>query len=151
MAPAPFFDPAFEPPPAVRGDGFLLTPLRVEHNEADLDAWSSSIEHIHATPGFETHTWPDPPMTLERNRRDLEGHAADFAARRGYTYTVLSDPGGAVIGCVYVYPSPDDAADVCVRSWTRATRGELDAPLFRTVSAWLADAWPFERVDYAPR
>ena len=151
MAAAPFFDPAFEPPPGARGDGFLLTPLGVEHNEADLDAWSSSTEHIHSTPGFETHTWPDPPMTLERNRRDLEGHAADFAARRGYTYTVLSDPGGAVIGCVYVYPSPDDAADVSVRSWTRATQVELDAPLFRTVSAWLAEAWPFERVDYAPR
>jgi hypothetical protein len=38
-----------------------------------------------------------------------------------------------------------------VRSWVRASRAELDAPLFRTVSTWLAEAWPFERVDYAPR
>ena len=151
MAAAPFFDLDFEPPPVVRGDGFVLTPLGVEHNEADLDAWSSSTEHIHSTPGFETHPWPDAPMTLERNLRDLEGHVADFAARRGFTYTVLSDPGGTVIGCVYVYPSREGAADASARSWVRASRAELDAPLFRTVSAWLVAAWPFGRVDYTPR
>ncbi len=151
MAGSPFLHPDFEPPLTLRGDGFVLTPLRVEHNEADLRAWSSSTEHIHATPGFEKHAWPDEPMTLERNRRDLEGHAADFAARRGFTYTVLSHPGNEVIGCVYVYPSRDGATAASVRSWVRTTRSELDAPLYRTVSAWLAEEWPFERVDYARR
>ncbi len=151
MKGTPFFDPLFEPPPAPRGDGFFLTPLGVEHNERDLLAWSSSIEHIHSTPGFETYSWPNEPMTLERNHRDLEGHAADFGARRGFTYTVLSDPGDEVIGCVYIYPSRDGAADASVRSWVRAARAELDVPLFRTVSTWLAARWPFERIDYAPR
>jgi hypothetical protein len=146
-----FFDSDVDPPPPPRGDGFLLAPLGVEHNERDLEAWSSSLEHIHSTPGFEKSSWPDEPTTLERNRRDLEGHAADFEARRGFTYTVLSDPGDEVIGCVYIYPSRDDAADASVRSWVRATQSELDEPLFRTVSAWLDAAWPFERVDYAPR
>jgi hypothetical protein len=147
----PFLDPRFEPPAGPRGDGFFLTPLGVEHNERDLKAWSSSIEHIHSTPGFETYSWPNEPMTLERNHRDLEGHAADFEARRGFTYTVLSDPGDDVIGCVYIYPSRGGAADASVRSWVCAARAELDAPLFRTVSTWLAARWPFERVDYAPR
>ncbi len=151
MALSPFFDLDFEPPLTVSGDGFVLTPLRLEHNVADLKAWSSSTEHIHATPGFRTHPWPDEPMTLERNHRDLEGHAADFAARRGFTYTVLSHPGTEVIGCVYVYPSRDGATDASVRSWVRTTRAELDAPLYRAVSAWLAEAWPFERVVYAAR
>jgi hypothetical protein len=150
MAGSPF-DLAFQPPLSVKGDGFVLTPLRVEHNEADLDAWSSSTEHIHATPGFETHRWPDEPMTLERNRQDLERHAADFGARRGFTYTVLSVPGKDVIGCVYVYPSRDAGSDVSVRSWVRASKADLDAPLYRTVSTWLAEEWPFTRVDYAPR
>jgi hypothetical protein len=27
----------------------------------------------------------------------------------------------------------------------------LDPVLWETVSAWLRDAWPFERVDYAAR
>jgi len=61
-----FVDPSFLPPPPPRSPGFFLTPLGVEHNEADLEAWSSSVEHIHATAGFEGHPWPDEPMPLYR-------------------------------------------------------------------------------------
>lgn len=41
--------PVPEPPSHPRFDFAVLGP---EHNAADLEAWSSSIEHIHATPGF---------------------------------------------------------------------------------------------------
>jgi hypothetical protein len=34
------------------GPGFRLEPLGPQHNESDHEAWMSSIEHIHATPGF---------------------------------------------------------------------------------------------------
>jgi hypothetical protein len=33
----------------------------------------------------------------------------------------------------------------------RASRAELDVPLWRAVTDWLADEWPFERVRYADR
>lgn len=148
---SPFVDPLFSPPPPPRSPGFLFTPLAVEHNEGDLDAWSSSVEHIHAIAGFEGHPWPDGPMTLERNLADLQGHVEDFAQRRGFTYSVLSDPGGHVIGCVYIYPSPLPDVEATVRSWVRASRAELDTPLYRTVTAWLESAWPFATYDYAPR
>jgi hypothetical protein len=140
---------AIPDPPS--GPGFVLTPLGTEHNEGDLDAWSSSVEHIHGTAGFAGHPWPDEPMTLERNLGDLQGHVDDFAARRGFTYSVLSDPGGQVIGCVYIYPAPDEGIDASVRSWVRASHAELDGPLYRTVTDWLAAAWPFTSVAYAPR
>ena len=55
-----------------------------------------------------------------------------------------------VVGCVYVYPAPTDEHDAEVRSWVRASRAELDAPLRQTVAAWLARDWPFERPLYAP-
>ena len=32
---------------------FRLEPLGPKHNEADYRAWSSSMEHIHATLGWE--------------------------------------------------------------------------------------------------
>jgi hypothetical protein len=38
-----------------------------------------------------------------------------------------------------------------VLSWVRASRAELDAPLWRAVSDWLGADWPFERVEYAER
>jgi hypothetical protein len=151
MTDTPFVPATFVIPSPPAGAGFVLTPLLVEHNEGDLNAWSSSVAHIHATPGFVGHPWPDEPMTLERNEADLQGHVDDFAARRGFTYSVQSDPGAEVVGCVYIYPSDDDGVDAHVRSWVRASRAELDAPLYRTVRDWLAADWPFVTVDYAAR
>ena len=131
---------------------FRLVPLGPEHNERDHAAWSSSIEHIRATPGFRDRSWPPPEgMTLAENRADLERHARDFAERTGFTYTVLEPAGDDVLGCVYIYPADDGDHDARVLSWVRASAAELDAPLYRAVSAWLAERWPFARVDYAPR
>src|SRR5258705_9974454 len=97
---------------------FRLEPLRPDHNDADYAAWSSSMDHIHATPGWEKSSWPR-SMTPDENRADLERHASDFENRTGFTYTVRS-PDGDVIGCVYIYPVPDEAVDALVESWVRA-------------------------------
>jgi hypothetical protein len=129
------------------GEEFRLTPLGPEHNDADYAAWTSSIEHIRATPGFPWQNWPA-AMTKEDNLRDLEGHAADFRDRRGFTYTVL-DHAGVVIGCIYIYPSGHAGADV--RSWVRGDHAHLDRPLYDAVSTWVQTAWPFPVVDYASR
>lgn len=148
----PFVPDGFAAPRELHTDGFHLLPLGPEHNEADHAAWSSSIEHIRATPGFEGRSWPH-PMDLDQNRGDLEGHAADFAARSGFTYTVLDDD-GAVIGCVYIYPADGSdtvGADAEVRSWVSAAHATRDADLYRVVNDWLATAWPFRAVRYAPR
>jgi RimJ/RimL family protein N-acetyltransferase len=136
----------FEPPLGLATDDFSLEPLGPQHNDEDYAAWSSSIEHIRATPGYPDGTWPR-PMTPDENRRDLERHAADFAARRGFTYTVRDDD--RVIGCVYIYPPSDGSAGAAVSSWVTAARAELDAPVRAAVRAWLRDDWPFERIDYA--
>ncbi len=144
----PFVPDGFEPPTGLLSERFVLEPLGREHNEGDFEAWSSSIAHIRATPGYEGRAWPH-EMTLEENRGDLERHAADFAARAGFTYTVLDPASREVIGCVYIYPAEDGRCDAAVRSWVRASRAELDRPLRETVWRWLAEAWPFECVAYA--
>jgi hypothetical protein len=145
-----FVPAGFEPPDGLDHERFRLRPLGVEHNASDYAAWTSSIDHIHATPGFEGSRWPH-EMTLAENRGDLERHAADFAARVGFTYTVLAPDSDTVIGCVYVYPSEDADRDARVRSWVRTADAELDPLLYRAVGAWLAEVWPFRRVAYAPR
>lgn len=139
----------FDVPGGVVGDGFRLVPLGTEHNDDDYEAWTSSIDHIRATPGFAGRSWPA-PMTADENRRDLQGHSDDFAARRGFTYTVL-DARDAVVGCVYIYPSSEPGVDADVRSWVRADRSDLDRPLWAAVTTWLRDAWPFTEIQYAAR
>ncbi|HZE31130.1 MAG TPA: N-acetyltransferase [Actinoallomurus sp.] len=131
---------------------FRLEPLGPEHNDADHAAWTSSMDHIRATPGFAGRDWPH-EMSLQENLGDLERHAEDFAARRGFTYTVLSADTSEVIGCVYIYPPRDasSAHDVHVSSWVRADRAGLDPVLYDVVSAWLERDWPFKSVSYASR
>ena len=146
----PFVPSGFVVPLALATDQFRLEPLGPQHNDSDYEAWSSSVEHIHMTPGWETSTWPDDRSVVD-NLRDLQAHAADFEKRAGFTYTVLDPATGDVIGCVYIYPEESEQHDARVRSWVRASRPELDVQLWRAVTDWLADEWPFERVAYAER
>jgi hypothetical protein len=145
----PFVPEEFTPPSGIATPAFRLEPLGPQHNERDYAAWTSSMEHIHATPGFTESRWPR-EMTLEENRADLERHARDFAGRTGFTYTVLDPGDGDVIGCLYIYPLEDEPG-AHVTSWVRADCAALDVPLAEAVAAWLADAWPFERVLYLGR
>jgi hypothetical protein len=146
----PFVPPDFVVPRTLATGDFRLEPLGPQHNDSDYEAWSTSVEHIHATPGWETSNWPD-ERDSAANLRDLERHAADFENRAGFTYTVLDPATDDVIGCVYIYPDKGEEHDAHVLSWVRASRRELDAELWRAVATWLADDWPFERVNYAAR
>lgn len=152
----PFVPAGFDPPAGLGTERFVLEPLGPEHNQRDHAAWMSSVDHIHATPGYDDDPsnedpWPV-PMTLAENRADLVRHAQDFAERAGFTYTVLDPSTRDVIGCVYLYPPSDAAHDVEVRSWVRASHAHLDRALWSVVSTWLAsDVWTFERPRYAPR
>jgi hypothetical protein len=162
--PRPFVPEDFAVPRELVTAEFRLEPLGPQHNAGDYEAWTSSMAHIRATPGFENWRWPY-PMPPEQNLGDLREHAGEFVARTGFTYTVLAGPDDRVVGCVYIYPAkPADAGTDAaggesggaagaadVRSWVRADRAELDVPLYTAVSAWLRDAWPFTSVRYAPR
>ena len=150
MAHGPFVPSEFVVPLALATEQFRLEPLGPQHNDADYQAWSSSVQHIHMTPGWEESSWPD-DRSLVANLRDLQRHADDFENREGFTYTVLDPATDDVIGCVYIYPDESEQHDARVLSWVRASRSELDTQLWRAVTAWLANSWPFERIAYAER
>jgi RimJ/RimL family protein N-acetyltransferase len=147
---AEFVPADFEVPLGIETPEFMLEPLGPAHNDSDYDAWTSSMQHIAATPGFPWGSWPR-EMTADENRADLERHAEDFRTRKGFTYTVLDPASRDVIGCVYIYPLPDSDYDASALSWVRASHAQLDTPLWRVVSEWLAADWPFGSVEYAPR
>jgi hypothetical protein len=148
----------FAVPEGLTAEEFRLEPLGPQHNAADYAAWTASIGHIQATPGFAGTGWPH-EMSLAENLRDLERHARDFAERRGFTYTVLSTGTGEVIGCVYIYPPRGESQrgasagehDATVRSWVRVDCAELDPVIYHTVRAWLERDWPFHSIEYTPR
>ncbi|WP_030961856.1 hypothetical protein [Streptomyces sp. NRRL S-378] len=167
-----FVPAGFTVPRTLVGDGFRLEPLGPEHNDRDLAAWTGSIAHIRATPGFVGRGWPPVEgMSAEANLADLARHAREFEERVAFAYSVLEpadgDGDGAsasagdgagnglddVIGCLYVHPARQAPDRIQVSSWVRADRAHLDAPLRDAVLTWLHAAWPFDgtRIDYAPR
>lgn len=81
MSTVSFVPADFVPPPSLVTELFRFEPLGPEHNEADYAAWSSSIEHIRATPGYPDGDWPTlKGASLEKNLADMHRHADDFRA-----------------------------------------------------------------------
>jgi hypothetical protein len=147
----PLVPDGFVVPPPLTTDQFRLEPLGPQHNEVDHAAWTTSIEHIRATPGFADGDWPREDMTLAENEADLRRHAADFEQRTGFTYVVLDASTGNYVGCLYLYPSRSPEFDVDVRSWVRHDLAHLDRPLHDAVHRWLRDSWPWHAPDHAGR
>jgi RimJ/RimL family protein N-acetyltransferase len=138
----------FTAPESLDSGGFRLELLGPRHNEADHAAWMSSIEHIHATPGFDRGWPPSGGMTLAENLADLRSHAERSARLDDFAYSVLDAATGEIIGCVYLKPARAAAGEAEVSSWVSAAHAERDAPLTEVVGAWLMDSWPFELAHY---
>ncbi len=147
----PIVPEGFRAPAGLEGDGFRLRPLTRADNASDLAAWSASISHIRATPGFADRDWPVRPYSLEENAADLRRHEEDMAAGTGFTYSVVDPVTDEVIGCAYFYGPRRPGYDVDVRSWVRADRADMDKPLHDALVLWLARDWPWRRPDYASR
>lgn len=132
----------FEVPRTASFELFRLEALGPGHNERDHDAWSNSMEHIHATFGFEGHPWPH-PMSLAENLADMEMHAREFDERVSFTWSILD--GDEVIGCVYLYPcSPPRSGQGRFRSWVTASRAPLDEPVRDALDRWFEFTFPID-------
>jgi hypothetical protein len=136
-----FVSAEFVVPRTFEGPGFRMESLGSQHNERDHVAWMSSIDHIKAIPAFAASSWPE-AMSLEQNLSDLEGHAWDFENREGFTYSILD--GDDVIGCLYIYPSPEQGTDASVTWWVTQSRAEMTTVVGPALNSWLEADWPFE-------
>jgi hypothetical protein len=148
MEQQPLVPPDFSVPEPPSHPQFRFAVLGPEHNAADLEAWSSSIDHIHSTPGFGPDGWPEQHYSLEENQVDLEQHRDHHQRRLDFAWTVL-DPARpeTVIGCVYLRPDRTGAVAAQARSWVRADRAGLDRALRDHLRVWFATAWPI-RICY---
>ncbi len=112
-------------PEELRTEEFHLRPLGPGDNDLDYEAVMATQETLRRH-----GEWPRPGFTPEENLEDLEGHAADFLARTGFTYTVLEPGGTRCLGCVYLYPLADTLRHQGADDETVARIGDYEA------SAW---------------
>jgi RimJ/RimL family protein N-acetyltransferase len=142
-------------PETRRSERLLLRPLRTTDVELDYAAVMASAERLRL---WSDSDWPADDFTLEGNLADLQMHQDDFAAGKGYTYTVLSPDGSRCLGCVYLYDAQEPMLGAClepqapvsVRFWVRTEEiaNDLDRHLLAVLRQWLAEEWAFDCLIY---
>ena len=143
-------------PTALRTEEFLLRPLRAADVDLDYEAVMATQEVLRRRSGG---TWPRPDFTHEENLADLQGHEADFHARRGFTYTVMDPTETRCLGCVYAYPPKGDEDgrdrdhEAVVWFWVRpdGVTDDLDRQLLAALVPWLRKDFAFARVHFEAR
>lgn len=147
--------PSGRVPAPLRTARFVLRPLGPEHNARDHRAWSESIDHIRATPGFAPGDWGSDdwpvPMTPEQNLDDLVMHRREFDAGQAFAYSVLDGDCDDVLGCVYIDPDPTGAAEAVVRCWVTSERASFDHDVANSVHRWIIESWPVASVRFPGR
>ncbi len=128
---------------------FRLRMLTINDVVKDYDAVMSSVTHLQGVFGPNS-TWPTADLSLEQDLIDLGWHQKEFQNRSSFAYTVMSLGETRCLGCVYIYPAEPADYDAQVILWARQSEvaSGLEDRLLATVKAWIAEAWPFERVGF---
>lgn len=134
--------------------GHHLRPIRESDVDIDYPAVMGSRERLWATYG-EMWGWPSASMTYEADRKDLARHEDEIAAHRSFNYAVLNHDETELLGCVYIDPPDEQAAegaDALVSWWVvdREADGELERALDELVPRWLVKRWGFRAFHYVP-
>ena len=123
-------------PEELRTSRLVLRPLRQVDVAEDYEAVMSSADMLRR---WSQSSWPTDEFTLEDNRKDLERHEREHAAREAFTFTILDPDRTRCLGCVYLAPAGPELGEVrggarfpvTVGFWVRASEiaGDLDRHL----------------------
>ncbi len=141
-------------------DGERLEPLSAALASEDHAAISASVKRIRHL--FGSHNdWPPATLSDAENRADIARHERAFAARQGFTFSLLGRTTGDYRGCFYI-KRIKSRLDVDHRKRVFDAQAFLwlsescysvarDAEAARNLQDWLASAWPFRRVAWPGR
>jgi RimJ/RimL family protein N-acetyltransferase len=131
--------------------GHHLRPIRAEDVDLDMVAVMGSRERLWGIYG-EAWGWPPAHMTHEQDREDLARHADEMQTHESFNYALFDADETALLGCVYIDPPGDeaDSVDAIVSWWVvdELVGSEVEQVLDALVPAWLAEAWPLERIRF---
>ena len=154
----PFYPEAVAVPAGLRTDEFMLRMLQATDVALDYDAVMASKDILHLRSGG---SWPRDGFTLAENLADLQEHEADFHARRGFTYTIMTPDETQCLGCLYIYPlrvilnrlgveeaEPEDERVAEASFWVRQARvaDDLDKRVLAALLPWLRHDFAFSRL-----
>jgi len=157
------FHPANSPiPEQLRGDGFLIRPIKPEDVQLHYEAISASRDMLKKWSGG---TWPTDDFTLESDIAELAQAKEWHDKGAAYTFGVFSEDESELLGMVHVdslmqelhigQAEEDDLTTVMrfegvVRFWVRPSfvERDFDRALMHALVEWLDNEWNFQRVLY---
>ncbi|MGL5406192.1 MAG: tRNA (guanosine(37)-N1)-methyltransferase TrmD [Propionibacteriaceae bacterium] len=129
-------DPGFPPPMS----GIRFEVLGSKHAQKDLAAWSSSISHIHQTPGFTTKTWPDSePLSALEQEADIRRRQVRHEAGVEFSWAIIDDLTEEYLGAAYVFQLVDGSWEG--RCWVRESHAMFDRLIRNHLASWWG-MWP---------
>lgn len=137
------------PTKATLPTGHHLRPIRASDTELDMAAVMGSRERLWSLYG-EAWGWPPATMTAEQDRADLQRHADEMQTHESFNFALFDANETELIGCVYIDPSDDNAADADISWWVRDeyVGTELESALDEFVPLWIAHDWPLKAPRY---
>lgn len=128
------------------GPDHHLRPLRASDVDLDLLAVSSSRARLWSIYGL-AWGWPPAGLTREQDLVELTRVEAEIEAHEAFDYGLFDHDETALLGCVYLDPTPKAGADADVSWWVvdALVGSELESRLASLVPAWVAAEWPLVR------
>jgi hypothetical protein len=150
LALAQFIPDSFSPPHQYTGDTYKLVPLGPDVAALDYTAYMGSMDHIHTIMGA---SWPKPTITLDDQAKDMAGEKAQWDARKGFSFAVLTPDGSKELGCFYLRQSNKAGYDAVATLWAIQEQFDkgFEDKLYKDMKVWVAKAWPFQKVAWPGR
>jgi len=145
-----FVPESFQVPTKFTAKTYQVVPLGPAVAELDYKAYMGSIEHIRKSQGG---NWPRAGLTMADQAKDMAGEKGQWDGRKSFPFAVLTLDGSKELGCFYLRPSAKEGYDVAATMWVikeEFDRGFEDQ-LFADMKAWVARAWPFQKVAWVGR
>jgi hypothetical protein len=141
---------SFAVPTTYAAADYKLVPLGPDVANLDYDAYMSSIEHIQSRMGGK---WPRPGLTMDDQAKDMAGEKSQWEGRKSFPFAVLTKDGSKELGCFYLRPSRKEGYDAVATMWTtkEAFDKGFEDKLYTDMKAWVAKAWPFQKVAWPGR
>ena len=145
-----FIPKNFKVPTNLETGIFYICQLDINVANLDYEAVMYSADELQGIFGRD-FCWPKSDMTLEESIISLKVHEREFETKKAFAYSVLNTDKSKCFGSIYIDPSRSEQFDCEVYFWIRSDSVTLEEKLFKVVSWWLQNQWPFKKIAYPGR
>ena len=146
VATRPLVDSSFVVPERYAFDNVVVVKVDPAYAEADYVALMLARTQIRQDLGT---TWPEESLTLAENKASLVNDLQAFQQRTNFTYHLLDNATGQVIGCLYLSQGGAEQYQATMYFWLIPAYYQSKAyqPIRQGLQQWINTAWPLQAVD----